>query len=71
MQCCWQFISVTKLLHLFASDLNTNPTVEVLYKTNAIIGEAPFFDEEQNQLLWVDINGRTVNFLNVESGENR
>ena len=71
MQCSWRFISVTKLLHLFASDLNTNPTVEVLYKTNAIVGEGPFFDEEQNQLLWVDINGRTVNFLNVESGENR
>jgi len=34
-------------------ELNPNPTVEVLYAANAVIGEGPFFEEETNQLLWV------------------
>ena len=47
------------------------PIVEVLYSTKAIIGEGPFYEQETNQLLWVDINGQTVNFLNLETKQNR
>ena len=47
------------------------PIVEILYSTKAIIGEGPFYEEETNQLLWVDINGQTVNFLNLDTKQNR
>ena len=45
--------------------------MEVLYSTKAIIGEGPFYEAETNQLLWVDINGQTVNFLNLDTKQNR
>lgn len=47
------------------------PTVEVLYSTKAIIGEGPFYEPDTNQLLWVDINSHTVNFLNLDTKQNR
>lgn len=45
--------------------------VEVLYAGNAQIGEGPFYEEDKNQLLWVDINAHTVNFLNLETKKNK
>ncbi len=45
--------------------------MEVLYSTKAIIGEGPFYEPGTNQLLWVDINGHTVNFLNLDTKQNR
>ena len=43
----------------------------MLYAANAQIGEGPFYEEETNQLIWVDINGKTVNFLDLETKKNR
>ena len=45
--------------------------MEVLFSTRAIIGEGPHYEPETNQLLWVDINGHTVNFLNLDTKQNR
>jgi sugar lactone lactonase YvrE len=62
------------LLHFsdfFPPPLAGEPTVEVLYSTKAIIGEGPFYEQGTNQLLWVDINGYTVNFLNLDTKQNR
>lgn len=46
-------------------------TVEVLYPAKATIGEGVFYEEETKQLLWVDVYPKTVNFLNIDTGENR
>ena len=49
----------------------TQPVVELLYEAKARLGEAPFYDHVTGELIWVDIFGRTVNFLNVEMRQNR
>lgn len=46
-------------------------TVEVLYAANAQIGEGPFYEQETNQLLWVDSKEQTVNFLSIDTRVNR
>lgn len=66
---CNQFS--VKSIKLSFVELNSEPTVEVLYSTRAIVGEGLFYEEETGQLLWVDIEAKTVNFLNIDSGENR
>ena len=56
---------------LVIAGLNPNPTVEVLYAGKAPLAEGPFFEPENNQLLWVDIFGKSINFLNLETRENK
>ncbi len=46
-------------------------TVELMLDCKALVGEAPFYDEASNQLIWVDIGGCTINFLDVTTKENR
>ncbi len=55
----------------FLPVLNPTPTVEVFYAAKANLGEGPFFEPETNQLLWVDIEESTINFLNVGTVQNR
>ena len=43
----------------------------MLYSAQVELGEGPFFEPETNQLLWVDIDGQTINFLNIETRKNR
>lgn len=62
------FPSFFPLLH---SALNPTPTVEVFYAAKALLGEGPFFEPETNQLLWVDIDANSINFLNVDTAQNR
>ena len=45
--------------------------VSVLYDTRAVVGEGPFYDESRDELVWVDIDGKTLNFLNVSTRTNR
>ena len=45
--------------------------VEVLYDGKARLGEGPFYDEETEELIYVDMSAHTVNFLNIETKENR
>lgn len=70
-KCVRNFVLCTVCSLFVLANLAGEPTVEVLYKANAEIGEGPFFEEETNQLLWVDINGQTINFLNLQTKENR
>ncbi|SDO19236.1 SMP-30/gluconolactonase/LRE family protein [Alkalicoccus daliensis] len=42
---------------------------ELVYDAKARLAEGPFWDKEQQQLIWVDIEGKTVNFLDP-LGEN-
>ena len=45
--------------------------VSVLYDAKALHGEGPFYDESTDELLWVDIPGKSINFLNVNTRTNR
>ena len=49
----------------------SEPTVELVYDAKAKIGEGPFYEPQTNQLLWVDIVGHSINFLDVDKKENR
>ena len=51
--------------------LNPTPTVEVLYSTQALVGEGPIYEEETGLLLWVDVNKNTINFLDTIEATNR
>ncbi|XP_019849866.1 PREDICTED: regucalcin-like [Amphimedon queenslandica] len=45
--------------------------VDVVLDAKAQIGEGPVYEEETNELLWVDIPGKTINFLNLKDFSNR
>ena len=49
----------------------SEPTVELLCDAKAKIGEGPFYEPQTNQLLWVEIVGHSINFLDVDKKENR
>ena len=51
--------------------LNPAPTVELLYAAGAILGEGPFYEHETETLLWVDIDGKKINFLDPVTGNNK
>lgn len=53
------------------TDLNPEPTVEVLYKAQAILGEGPFYEEKTGTLLWVDVENKKINFLDPITKKNR
>ena len=44
--------------------------VSVLYDAKALLGEGPHYDEARDELVWVDIEGKTVNFLNLNTRNN-
>ena len=46
-------------------------TVKILYDTNAVLGEGPHYDEATQELLWVDYDRKKINFLDVNTGNNR
>ena len=45
--------------------------VSVLCDPKALLGEGPFYDESREELVWVDIEGKSINFLNVNTRTNR
>lgn len=47
------------------------PSVEVLYDGKARLGEGPSYDHVTGELIFVDILSQTVNFLDVETQQNR
>ena len=49
----------------------SEPTVEVLYNGKARLGEGPCYDHVSGELIFVDILDQTVNFLNLETQQNR
>lgn len=55
----------------YCAGLNPEPTVEVLYPAKSTLGECPFYEEETNTLLWVDIEKHTINFLDLATNTNR
>ena len=57
------------LLHI--PGLNPKATVEVLYPAKAKVGEGPFYEEETDTLLWVDIYSHTINFFSLKTNQNR
>ena len=65
---CPPFCSLSPVL---PSPEVSGATVELLYDAKAEIGEGPFFEPETNQLLWADIAGHSINFLDLEKKENR
>ena len=61
--------TVQSFLH--APVLNPEATVEVLYPAKAEVGEGPFYEEETDTLLWVDILSHTINFYSLKTNQNR
>ena len=49
----------------------TNPQVKVVLDTKSLIGEGPHYNCDNNELIWVDINGKSINFLNLADGTNK
>ena len=45
--------------------------VSVLYEAKALIGEGPFYDQAREELVWVDIEGKSINFLDLNTQSNR
>ena len=43
----------------------STPTVNVLLEAKAELGEAPFYDPKANELIWVDVDGMSVNFTSL------
>lgn len=54
-----------------SSGLNANPTVEVLFSAAADVAEGPFYEQETQTLLWVDILKKTINFYSLKNNQNR
>ncbi len=48
-----------------------NLKAELFYKVNARLGEGPIWNHLTNELYWVDIEGKTLNFLNTSTKINR
>ena len=51
--------------------LVATPTVNVLFEAKAEVGEGPFYDPKANELIWVDIEGMSINFISLSSNTNR
>jgi gluconolactonase/condensin complex subunit 2 len=45
--------------------------VSLLYDSKSILGEGPCYDPNTNELIWVDINGKTINFFNLLTNTNK
>jgi sugar lactone lactonase YvrE len=46
----------------------TDPKVNVVLAVNASLGEGPHYDPTANELIWVDIDGMSINFLQLSDG---
>ena len=51
---------------IFAESALFMAAVSVLYDAKALLGESPFYDKSKEELVWVDIEGKSINFLNVK-----
>ena len=51
--------------------LNPDPTVEVLYSAGAELGECPVYDDETGTLIWVNVDEKTINFLDPIAKTNK
>ena len=47
------------------------PQIEAVYDGTSILGEGPVYDEAKNELIWVDIEGRSINFIDLSTKTNR
>ena len=45
--------------------------IEVVVETRSDLGESPHYDPQSNEVIWVDCDGRSINFFDVESKRNR
>ncbi len=58
-------------LHVVCREYNRSASVELFYDAQADFAGAPFYERRSNQLLWVDSQKKTINFLDVSSRKNR
>ncbi|XP_003385736.1 PREDICTED: regucalcin-like [Amphimedon queenslandica] len=45
--------------------------IEVVVETRSELGESPHYDPQSNEVIWVDCDGKSINFFDVESKRNR
>lgn len=45
--------------------------MEVLYHAQALVAEGPFYEQESDSLLWVDIFKNTINIFDLKTNQNR
>ena len=58
------------ILVLFLTAVAGVGVVSMLYNAKAQCGDGPFYDEAREELVWADIEGRSINFLNVNTRTN-
>ncbi len=49
----------------------TEPKVELFLDVKSVLGETPIYDYRSNDIIWVDIDGMSINVLNVVTRNNR
>ena len=47
------------------------PKVELFLDVKSVLGETPIYDHRSNEIIWVDIDGMSINILNVATRNNR
>ena len=47
------------------------PEVTLLLDVKSVLGETPIYDSRTNEIVWVDIDGMTINILDLTSKKNR
>ena len=48
-----------------------DPIVELFLDAKSVLGETPVYDARTNELVWVDIDGHTINITSLDTRENR
>ena len=49
----------------------SNFKVEFVLDAKALIDEGPHYDCDNNELIWVDIKGKTINFFKLADSSNK
>lgn len=49
----------------------SEPEVKLLLDIKSVLGETPIYDYRTNEIVWVDIDGMTINILDLSTNKNR
>lgn len=49
----------------------SSPEVKVAFDAKALLGRGLYYDCNNDELIWVDVLAKTINFLKLADGKNR